>query len=284
MTIAPPSGSTPGPKGKPRKRATPLWRRRWFRTTIAALLLVLAGGSSWWMFRTGALSRLADSAKWQAIAVSAHAGLRIEEVLVVGRSNTERDHLLRALGTARNAPILAFDVALAKERVEALPWVRSASVERMLPDTILLTVEERQPLALWQNDGQFALIDYEGSIIQRQNLEAYQDLMIVIGADAPQHTASLLETLGSQPELMSLVRAAIRVGARRWNLSLVGGINVQLPEENASMAWTRLAQYQRTHGVLERDVELVDLRLPDRLIVRKAVTGESFPAALGQET
>lgn len=280
MTTAP----STRPKGKPRKRATPVWRRRWFRATTVALLLVLVGGSGWWMFRTGALGQIAETVKWRAIAASSHAGLRIEDVLVVGRKNTKRDILLRALGTARGAPILAFDVNRAKQRVEALPWVRRASVERMLPDTILLTVEERRPLALWQNDGQFALIDYEGSIIQRENLEEYKNLLIVIGPDAPRHTANLLEILGTQPELMSLVRAAIRVGARRWNLNLIGGINVQLPEENASAAWMHLAQYQRSHGVLDRDVEFVDLRLPDRLIVRKAATGEPFPAALGQET
>lgn len=272
------------PKGKPRKRATPVWRRTWVRTVAVALLVVMAGGSGWWMFRTGVLAQLVESAKWQAIAASAHAGLRVEEVLVVGRSNTERDHLLRALGTARGSPILAFDVTGAKERVEKLPWVRSASVERMLPNTILLTVEERRPLALWQNDGQFALIDYEGAVIRRQDLGNYQDMLIVIGPDAPQHTANLIEILSAQPELMSLVRGAVRVGARRWNLNMAGGISVQLPEENAAVAWMRLAQYQRTHGVLERDVEFVDLRLPDRLIVRKVTTGEPLPAALGQET
>lgn len=275
---------TAEPKGKPRKRATPVWRRRWFRQFVVSMMIVLVGGSGWWSYRIGALDKMAEAAKWQAISVSAYAGLRIEEVLVVGRKNTDRELLLRALGTARGSPILAFDVTRAKDRVEILPWVRSASVERMLPDTILLTVEERRPLALWQNEGQFALIDYEGVIIQKKNLEEYQDLMVVIGPDAPRHTASLLEILGTQPELMSLVRAAIRVGARRWNLALVGGINVQLPEENATIAWMRLAQYQRSHGVLERDVEFVDLRLPDRLIVRKAATGEAFPVTLGQET
>jgi len=271
-------------KGKPRKRATPIWRRRWVRGTAIALMLVLVGGGGWWTFRSGALSQLVEAVKWQVIAASIHTGLKIEEVLVVGRQNTDRDLLLRALGTARGSPILAFDVARAKARVEALPWVRQASVERMLPDTILLTVEERRPLALWQHSGQFALIDYEGAVILRNGLEDYRDLMIVVGPDAPVHTASLLEFLGTQPELMNLVRAAVRVGGRRWNLTLEGGINVQLPEENPTVAWMRLAQYQRSHGVLERDVELVDLRLPDRLIVRKSSVGEVLPAALGQET
>lgn len=275
---------TSNSQARPRKRATPMWRRGWFRLVSVSLFLILLGGSGWWSFRTGLVNQVIETAKWQAIATSAHIGLRINEVLVVGRRHTGRAELLNALGTTRGAPILAFDVNLAKERVAKLPWVRRVSVERMFPDTVLLTVEERAPLALWQHEGSFALIDYEGEVILRDKLDNYRNLMIVVGADAPLHTATLLETLGSQPELMNLVQAAIRVGGRRWNLRLNGGIDVRLPEENASGAWLRLAQYQRSHGVLERDVKIVDLRLPDRLIVRKNPTVEGIELGAGQET
>ena len=269
---------------KPRKRATPVWRRDWFRMAVGSVCLVALGGTGWWTFRTGLMNQMIETAKWHAIATSAHIGLQIDEVLVVGRRHTGRDELLAALGTTRGSPILAFDVNLAKERVARLPWVRRVSVERMFPDTILLTVEERTPLALWQNEGSFALIDYEGEVILRDRLDDYRDLMIVVGADAPVHAATLMETLGSQPELLNLVRAAVRVGGRRWNLRLNGGIDVRLPEENANTAWLRLAQYQRSHGVLERDVKVVDLRLPDRLIVRKSPVIEGIELGAGQET
>ena len=68
---------------------------------------------------------------------------------------------------------------------------------------------------------------------------------------------------------MDHVKAAVRVGGRRWNLRLKNDIDVRLPEENAAKAWSRLAEYEKTHRVLERDVQILDLRLPDRLIVRK---------------
>ncbi len=68
---------------------------------------------------------------------------------------------------------------------------------------------------------------------------------------------------------MSMVEAAVRVGGRRWNLRLKGDIDVRLPEDDAAGAWTRLAEYEKTHQVLERDVRILDLRLPDRLIIRK---------------
>ena len=115
----------------------------------------------------------------------------------------------------------------------------------------------------------FALIDTDGEVIMRKGLDRFSDLLVVIGSDAPKHAAKLIEVLATEPQLMDRVEAAIRVGGRRWNLRLKGDIDVRLPEENAANAWTRLAEYEKTHRVLERDVQVLDLRLPDRLIVRK---------------
>lgn len=274
-------------KRKPRKRAQPLWRRTGFQITAFAAAAFAVGAAGWWSWRSGVVEHYTEIAAAEIVSMSADVGLRVEDVLVVGRKETERRSLLGALGIDRGAPILGFDVASARQRVEALPWVRTASVERLLPDTILLSVEERRPLALWQNKGEFALIDYEGVVIIRENLSRFSNLLTVVGEDAPAHAASLLEMLGSQPELMKQVKAAVRVGGRRWNLRMKDEIDVRLPEQGAATAWLRLAEYERDHRVLERDVDVVDLRVPDRLIVRKNGTGDdgfSTVGASGQET
>ena len=91
-----------------------------------------------------------------------------------------------------------------------------------------------------------------------------------MGKEAPQHASELLEFLGAAPELMPMVKAAVWVGGRRWNLRLRGDIDVRLPEEDPKAAWMRLAEYERTHRLLDRDVQVLDLTAPDRLIVRKA--------------
>ena len=153
----------------------------------------------------------------------------------------------------------------------------------MLPDTILINVEERRPVAIWQHDGNFALIDDNGEVILRKGLDRFADLIVVVGDDAPRHATRLLETLGMAPELVPWVRAAVWVGGRRWNLRLKGDIDVRLPEIDPAGAWKRLAEYEKAHGVLERDVQVLDLRLPDRLIVRKNPNGDGKPRK-GQET
>ena len=256
--------------GQPRRRVVPLWRSPALIGVMVAGLLALAAASVWRVHQSGWLPRVADQARWQMITASARLGLKVDEVLVVGRRETTQRQLLNAVGLARGAPILAFDLNDAKKRVEKLPWIKSATVERLLPSTVLLTVEERQPLALWQNKGAFALIDTDGEVILSNGLERFSDLLVVVGADAPAHAGELLKVLATRPELKALVKAAVRVGGRRWNLRLKNDVDVRLPEENPTAAWHRLAEYEKTHQVLERDVQILDLRLPDRLIVRKA--------------
>ncbi len=90
--------------------------------------------------------------------------------------------------------------------------------------------------------------------------------------------SALIAMIGSEPALMTQVKAATWVGGRRWNLHLKGDIDVRLPEDDAQDAWVRLAAYHRNHRVLDKNVTVLDLRIPDRLIVK---TG---PKTDGQET
>lgn len=255
-------------RNRPRRRVTPVWRRRSSRAWAAVIALTIVIGGVIHLWQSGTVERVAGQMKWKMIAVSENFGFTVREILVVGRKETSKKVLRQAVQLVRGAPILAFDQLAAKERLEALPWIRSASVERKLPDTVLINILERRPLALWQYRGRFSLIDYEGKVILRKNLERFSNLLLVVGEDAPQYAADLFQILSTQPEMMAMVSAAVRVGGRRWNLRMENGIDIQLPEKNPSSAWDRLAQYQRVHNILARDIEVLDFRLPDRMTIK----------------
>jgi cell division protein FtsQ len=246
-------------------------------------MIVAIAFGGWMLVRSPWPERLAGGAWEGAVAATAHLGLRIDEVLVVGRLETSRQQVMEALRLRRGAPILAVDIHAARQRLLTLPWVRMAAVERLLPSTVLVRITERRPLALWQHQGKFALID-EGGVITERNLGQYANLLVVVGTDAPAHAAALLEVLRQHPTLMERVQAAVRVGGRRWNLRLAGGIDVRLPEDDAGAAWTRLAEYHRVHDILGRDIKVLDLRFPDQVIVRRATPSGEEPSRHGRDT
>jgi len=260
---------SPSPeRGHPRPKVRRTLKRRMTVLLLAAGILALSGGGGFVLWQNGTLDRAARHARAAWIAGTAGIGFRVDEVLVVGRNETPQADFLAALALERGSPLFAFDAGEARRRVEALPWVRRATVTRMLPATVVLKVEEREPLALWQHQGRFALIDRAGHVILREGLERFNRLPVVVGEDAPPHAADMLAILETEPQLMSHVTALVRVGGRRWNIRMDGVIDVQLPEDNAAQAWKRLAEYERTQSVLSRDVRVLDMRMPDRLIVR----------------
>ncbi|MDH3240972.1 MAG: cell division protein FtsQ/DivIB [Alphaproteobacteria bacterium] len=221
-----------------------------------------------WLVISGEAGRFANYTKDQALALSAKAGLKVENVLISGRARASRWTLERAAGAERGMPTLAFDPYRAKERLEMLAWVRTATVERRLPDTVLIHVAERKPLALWQYQGQLALIDAEGVVVTRWKLERFWKLPLVVGKGAPKKAAEMIRLLKGHPRLNRRLKALVRVSDRRWDLRFKNGIVARLPEKNAARALATLDRLDRRERLLDRDVLAIDLRYKDRLVVR----------------
>ncbi len=195
-------------------------------------------------------------------------GLTVSDVTVEGRETTDRETILAALAAKPGTPILAVNPRRAKEQLETLPWVHTAVIERRLPGTLYVRLVERKPLALWQHGGKIELIDRMGAVIPVTPLDRFAKLPMVVGEGAAAHAAELIDMLACEPDLAVRVTAAIRVGDRRWNLRIDNTIDVLLPAHDAAGAWVQLARLERSSALLQRDVQTIDIRLPDRLVLR----------------
>lgn len=256
-------------RGPARERgAALLWRRRLLRALPVGVPVTLAFGLAAWLVVGGIAAERMARAEALFDEVTADAGLTVSRVLVAGRERTDRQSLVDALGIGIGEPILGVEIETARERVAALPWVREVTIERYLPDAIVVTVVERRPLAIWQNEGAFHVVDADGQVIDGAHARDFPELLVVVGPDAPRSAADLLAVMERTPDLRIRVAAAVRVSDRRWNLKLDDGIEIQLPENDLASAWTMLVELDRKEQLLARDVQTVDLRLPDRLVLR----------------
>jgi cell division protein FtsQ len=203
------------------------------------------------------------------LSTTAAFGLVLTDIEVEGRATTDTATILAALDAHAGTPILLINPERARAQLEALPWVRSAAIERRLPGTIYVRLVERRPLAVWQHDGRQELIDRDGAVIPIADLSRFAKLPTIVGGDGARHgAAELIDLLAGEPDLAARVTAAVRVGDRRWNLRIDNAIDVLLPEDDVAGAWAKLAQLERASRLLQHNVQTVDLRLPDRLVMR----------------
>lgn len=241
-----------------------------FLRVASPLVLVVAIISAVaWTWYSGRMD-IASIRGAQAAQVAGSAvGLRIEEFSISGRRYTRESDIVAAVGAYYGDPILAIDPTDAKLRIEGLPWVERAEVERILPKTISVNVIERIPMAIWQSNDLHHVIDTRGEVIIDQSPSDFLDLPVVSGDGAASAAAELVSVLNNVPSIRQYVVAAERRGDRRWDLFLTLGIKVQLPGDNADLALRRLADAEGRFGLFNRDIVNIDLRVPDRMIVRK---------------
>lgn len=231
----------------------------------AAVVLGAAAGA--WLLDVPARGLAAFEAGVAAVAQAAAAGLAVEEVFVEGRRRAPADELRASLGISRGDAILAVDPAAAAARLEANPWVAEARVERRLPDVLYVRIVERRPMALWQHRGALGVVDASGRVLTRR-VEDYAALPLIVGAGAPAALPALVAAMAAAPDLRRRVSAASRVGNRRWTLRFDDRVDVLLPSGPPERALARLAALQRRSAILDASVARIDLRLPDRVLVR----------------
>jgi cell division protein FtsQ len=205
-------------------------------------------------------------------------GFRVAAVQVKGASPMAEPFVRRALDIDPDASILGLDLPALRDRVQEVGWVKSATVTRLLPDTLVVKVVERPTLAVWQSGGVTTVVDPEGHVIPEADPGRFPELPLVVGQGAAEAAAAVLPLVKSRPRLASRMEALIRVDDRRWDIRLKDGGLIQLPANGEDAALIQLDQLDQTSRVLELGFARIDLRDPQMVAVRPK-TKDGDPAA-----
>ena len=236
-----------------------LWRK--IKITLLSLVAIAMAST------IGVAMMDRDKLANDLLTISANAGLVLQDIQVRGRAHTPQERLLAAFDLGIGAPILGIDLRQLHSNISQIGWVEDVIVERRLPGTIHITLRERVPIALLQNNDKHKLIDRSGTIIDGADPSQFTHLTVVSGANAAPHAAAILSILKTEPELFSEVWAVSYRSERRWDVHLKNGMEVRLPEIDPVSAWSRLAMIDRKKAITNRDLAVIDMRVPQQLIV-----------------
>ena len=233
------------------------------RAKIALISLFLIALAS----TIGAAMMDQERLKHDLLKLTADAGLTLEIVQLHGRAHTPTETLLTATNLKIGTPILGIDLRQLHSKINKIGWVENVVVERRLPGIIRISLRERIPIALLQNNGKHELIDHSGTIIHGADPSQFTHLTVVSGKNAAPHAAAILSILKTEPELYSEIWAVSYKSERRWDVHLKNGMAVRLPEIDPVSAWSRLAIIDRKREITSRDLAVIDLRIPHQLVV-----------------
>jgi cell division protein FtsQ len=177
----PPPPRRPGPR-RPRRSIDRFWRR-----TLALVVAAAEVFAVGWVLR-GDLTT-------------------VHQVTVTGLAHLSRQQVVQAAGLDDPASVLLLDGDSIRRDLERLPWVRTASVQPLLPDQVAISVQEWTPVAVYRNGqaGKLFYLSDQGAALAPATAAAALPVIQGSGTADPK--------TGSHPLDAQLLAALVRIQA-----------------------------------------------------------------------
>jgi cell division protein FtsQ len=196
--------------------------------------------------------------------------LAVKRVEISGIKHMDRLPVYAVALDQQTTAMPLLDLEGIRQKLLTFGWVADARVSRRLPDTLLVDIVERQPVAIWQYRQKLNLIDKDGRVLAPVDLSAMPDLPVLIGPDANMREGDLAALLEAAPPLKPMIAGASWIGGRRWDVRFQSGETLALPEGEA-LAKAALAKFQRMDQaarLLGQGCVRFDMRVPGKFFVR----------------
>ena len=217
------------------------------------------------------------------VLVASSSSFALSAASVYGSLNhVTREQVSEAIAGRAIGNFFSADLALVKQLVEEIPWVRNADVRRQWPDRLEILIEEHRALARWDEQ---RLVNVHGELFAGAPTAGLPRLYGPIGSEAEvakRYYAfrEIIKPLDA--ELIELVLSP----RYAWTLKLSSGLIAELGrEQQKSAVEARLKRFVDAHAAATeltgRKMLHVDLRYPNGFAVRISGLGVDAPRAVG---
>ena len=231
--------------------------------------VVTFGLATWWLSVEANRQMVVDAYADLRSQVESRPEFMVNMMAVDGASDLVAEGVREMLPL--DFPISSFDLDLEamRETVVSLDPVKSARLYVRQGNVLQVDIVERIPVVLWRNDRGLQLLDDEGVLVGPAFLRAdWPELPLIVGDGADLYVEEALDLTQAAEPLANRLRGLVRMGERRWDVVLDRDQRIKLPEEGPVQALERVIAMHQAVDMLERDLLVVDLRLPHRPTLR----------------
>lgn len=195
-------------------------------------------------------------------------GFSVQNIQVTGLKYTSKIDVLKVLNIDYGDNIFAVDTENLLEELKKIGWIEHVSIQKKIPSTIDISIQEYKPYALWQHKNIVSVITETGVVIPKANPKHFPDLPLVVGEKANLQCKGLFSILLDYTGFKDMVVSAQYMYGRRWRLYFSTNVIVDLPEENIGDTIHKIYMLHQKQKILDRDVEIIDTRVPNKLVFK----------------
>lgn len=273
------TGAAPKPARPPSDPAPSKWRYRMERLWLTPLFkaMVRTGIPSfgfvflftWYINDVQRLQAITDTWQGWVRAVQDRPEFTVSLLRIEGASEQLQADIVEVLPVDLPLSQFQLDMDKLRQMLLSLDPVLDAEVRVKAGGVLLLKVTERTPAVAWQRGEEIEVLDATGHrVATLPDLASAGALPLIAGEGAEAAVPEALTLIAAAAPITDRLVGLARVGNRRWDVVLTRGQRIALPEVAPAAALDRALAMQSARDVLARDVEIVDLRLPDRPILR----------------
>ncbi len=217
-------------------------------------------------------------ARAQFSQAASSAGFEVHRVEVRGVKQLNELKVYERALAQRNRAMPEVDIDGLRAQLLELSWVEDARVSRQLPDTLVIDVVERKPVAVLREGERLVLIDASGKQLEAVSAERARGTLVLSGAGAYLRIGALTKLIEAAPAVKPQLQEAGWVGNRRWNLTFKTGQILALPEgeRESAHALMTFARLDGANRLIGGKVAAFDMRRAGRIYFR--VPGRSEQA------
>ena len=184
--------------------------------------------------------------------------------ILADKKDIDLEPIGAAIGIHHGTTLRSLDLHQINNRIMAVPGIKNASTRRLPNGNLIIKTEFYNAVAMWTDGAMFYPLADDGTKIDTP-FEKPDENTIVFAGNLPGDLTDIINSVSVISEYIDYMNM---VEERRWNIHTKNGTVIYLPEDNPTSAINRISALNKTHKILSRDIEVIDLRDNARILIK----------------
>lgn len=183
--------------------------------------------------------------------------------IIADVENKDMSSLSAAAALTTNTPLYT-NLDDINARISAVPGVKHSAVRRLPNGNLTIHVSYHHLVAAWTDGESYYPISDDGTKIENPS-ETRPESALLFRGPIPSNVAEITTAVN---DMLPDIDYVEWIEDRRLDIHTTGDITIQLPEDDFAHAIALLIEINKNHNILGRDIQVIDMRDPARILVR----------------